>query len=228
MALMEIGSYSNVGTDGKGNPNGCDADIYTKQYAQQCMTEFEGHLYGVEMGICFGGGVEKIGLQWGNRGDIYGFDTFEGHPIKEMLPRDKWAQESGGEQSMAAVCMQHWYSTYGFEKCTQEYIQAELDRQNLTNVHLVKGVVTDQTDVSFIPYLNYAFLDMDWPQAQWDGYNLIKHKMVQGSYLCLHDMIKPGHIPGCYEVYQDMLAEGLFEWHWEKIEPTLLVVLRKK
>jgi len=227
MALMEIGSYSMEGTDGKGNSHGCDSDIITKGYARRCLTEFTGKLIGVEMGICFGGGVEKIGRKWGERGDVYGFDTFEGHPITEMLPRDKWAQESGGESSMAAGCMQHWYDVYGFEKCTQEYIQAELDRQNLTNVHLVKGVVTNQTDVSFLPHVNYAFLDMDWPQAQLDGYNLLKHKFVKGGYLCLHDMIPEGHIHGCYEVYQRILEEGLFELVVEDL-PSLTVVLRKK
>ena len=227
MALLEINNFDS------GNGNG--ADVITHMYAEQCLDEFKGHLYGVEMGICFGGGIEKIGKQWKDRGDVWGFDTFEGHPVEQMLPRDEWAQQSGGRDSMAAVCMDCWYTddqhrfaTQGVDKCSQEYIQSELDKEGLTNVHLVKGLVTEKTDVSFIPYLNYAFLDMDWPQAQWDGYNLIKHKIVKGGYLCLHDMIKPGHIAGCYEKYLDIMAEGLFEHEFELIEPSVIVVLKKK
>ena len=107
MALLEINSFDS------GNGNG--ADIITHMYASQCLDEFEGHLYGVEMGICFGGGIEKIGKQWKDRGNVWG-----------------------------------------------------------------------------------------------------------------HDMIKPGHIAGCYEKYLDIMAEGLFEHEFELIEPSLIVVLKKK
>jgi hypothetical protein len=205
------------------------ADKVTQAYAERCLTEFDGFLLGAEMGVAYGGGIAKIGKKWGDRGIVYGFDTFEGHPISEMVPRCTYTQESGGVQSMAAVCMDFWYNSeqYG-QKFRDTHIREELDNLGLSNVYLIKGVVTDTTDVSFIPELHYVLLDMDFPQAQWDGYNLVKHKIVQGGYLCLHDMVKPGHIHGCYEKYLDILNEGLFEVVEEKPDPELIAVLRKK
>jgi hypothetical protein len=127
--------------------------------------------------------------------------------------------------------MNYWYKNndrYGTERFKDVFIQQELDSLGLLNVKLVKGLVTDQTDISFIPKLHYVLLDMDFPQAQWDGYNLVKNKIVKGGYLCLHDMVKPGHIHGCYEKYLDILNEGLFEIVEERPDPELLAVLRKK
>lgn len=207
------------------------ADKLTQAYAKKCLDEFDEHLYGAEMGVAYGGGIAKIGKEWGDRGTIYGFDTFEGHPIEAMTGRCAFTQQSGGQSSFASRCMDFWYSNrevYGTEKFTDSFIQQELDNLKLSNVKLVKGLITDQTDISFIPKLHYVLLDMDFPQAQWDGYNLVKHKIVQGGYLCLHDMVKPGHIYGCYEKYLDILKEGLFEIVEEKPDPELLAVLRKK
>lgn len=206
------------------------ADKITQSLVLQCMNEFEGHLYGVEMGVAYGGGVQGIGQKWKDRGTVWGFDTFEGHPVDQMLARCEDSQRAGGDSSTAARCMDGWYSDtnkYGTERFKYEYIRAHLDQQGLSNVHLVKGLVTDQTDVSFIPALHYVLLDMDFPQAQWDGYNLVKDKIVSGGYLCLHDMIPQGHINGCWERYQQIMAEGL----WELVSETpsaYLVVLKKK
>jgi len=198
-----------------------------------CLNEFDGHLYGLEMGIAYGGGIAKIAQRWKGRGELWGFDTFEGHPVEQMLERCEASRNSGGLKSHAAICMDLWYqeNNRGFEtgidKVKYDYIRQELDKQGLDNVQLVKGLVTDKTDVSFVPYLHYALLDMDFPQAQKDGYELIKHKFVKGGYLCLHDMVPRNHIPGCWEVYQEILNEGLFELVTE--EPwCYLVVLRKK
>ena len=207
------------------------ADKITQEYAAKCLVEFSEHLYGAEMGVAYGGGVAKIGKNWGDRGTIYGFDTFEGHPIDEMTNRCSATQESGGTKSFASICMDYWYKNndrYGTERFKDVFIQQELDSLGLSNVKLVKGLVTDQTDISFIPKLHYVLLDMDFPQAQWDGYNHVKNKIVKGGYLCLHDMVKPGHIHGCYEKYLDILNEGLFEIVEERPDPELLAVLRKK
>jgi hypothetical protein len=206
------------------------ADKVTQFYAAKCLEEFEGHLYGAEMGVAYGGGIAKIGKNWGDRGTIYGFDTFEGHPIMAMTERCSATQESGGVESFASRCMDFWYThpQYGNEKFRDTFIRDELNKENLFNVHLVKGLVTDKLDISFIPNLHYVFLDMDFPQAQWDGYNVVKNKIVKGGYLCLHDMVKPGHIFGCYEKYQDILNDGLFEVVEERPDPEIVAVLRKK
>jgi hypothetical protein len=206
------------------------ADKITQAYAAKCLEEFDGHLYGAEMGVAYGGGIAKIGKSWGNRGTVYGFDTFEGHPIMAMTDRCKDTQDSGGTESFASRCMDFWYGhpQYGVEKFRDGVIQEELDKENLTNVKLIKGLVTDKLDISFIPELHYVFLDMDFPQAQWDGYNVVKHKIVKGGYLCLHDMVKPGHIHGCYERFLDIVNEDLFEIVEARPDPEILAVLKKK
>jgi hypothetical protein len=207
----------------------CGADATTQTFVNQCLTEFEGPLYGVEMGIAYGGGLQRIADTWKGRDfAVWGFDTFEGHPKEAMFDRCE-DTKAAGPTANQMTCLDHWYTNpeYGLEKCSYEYIRKDLNEQGLTNVHLVKGLVTDQTDVSFIPKLHYAFIDMDFPQAQWDGYNLMKDKIVPGGYLCLHDMIPAHHMPGNYNKYQAMLAEGLFDVV-EEAGHTLTVVLKKK
>jgi len=208
------------------NVNGASA--ITQETAKRCLDEFDGDLYGVEMGVAYGGGIFGIGKNWKGRGTVWGFDTFEGHPQDEMLERCEASRVSGGIGSHAARCMDHWYqpNVYGADGIKYDFIRSKLDEAELTNVHLVKGLVTDTTDVSFISKLHYALIDMDYPQAQKDGYELLKNKFVPGGYLCLHDMIPHGHIHGCYEVYQDIINEGLFTVVAE-IPQSYLVVLKR-
>lgn len=204
------------------------ASHWTQIYAGKAMNEFDGILFGAEMGIAYGGGVERIGKLWGKRGIVYGFDTFEGHP-KEVGERCEYSKEAGGVSSFAATCMDSWYANpdFGTDRISLQYIQSELDRQGLSNVKLVKGLITSETDVSFVPHLHYCLIDLDFPVAMWDAYNLIKDKIVKNGYLLLHDVIPKGHIHGCYEIYQRMLGEGLFEIVEEK-DNYLLSILRKR
>jgi hypothetical protein len=201
----------------------------TIECARMCLTAFTGMLVGAEFGIAYGGGVEAIGKLWANRGLIYGFDTFTGHP-QEVADRCEYTQAAGGRSSFAARCMDEWYKPdrFGTEALTYEYQRAELDRQGLHNVILVKGMVDDTTSISYIPRLHYCLLDLDYPLSMWQAYNLVKNKMVPGGYLCLHDVIPPGHIPGCNEVYQRILAEDLFAVHLEHPAPVHLVIMQKK
>jgi len=207
------------------------AHLITRKYQTELLDLFpDEQLRGCEMGVAYGGGLANMRRIWGDRTDtIWGFDTYEGHPVEEMLTRCEASQRAGGKASMAAVCMEHWYNLkdrYG-DRYTDEHIQAELDELGYDNVVLVKGLVTDATDVSFIEDLHYAFIDMDWPQAQRDGYELLKNKIKPGGYLALHDMCKRGHIPGCWEIYQDILAEGVFELVEERPDPQIVSVLRR-
>jgi FkbM family methyltransferase len=206
------------------------ADKLLDRVAKNCLREFNETLYGVEMGIAYGGGAQRLGHTWKGRGFVWAFDTFEGHPNSDMVARCPDTQAAGGMSSTAATCMQYWYDnkeTYGVEKLKDDYIRTELDKFGLFNVMLVKGLVTDQLDLSAIPKLHYAFLDMDFPRAQWDGYLLVKDKIVSGGYLCLHDMIPNGHIPGCYEKYQQILDSGLWDLILEDKQSYLVILKRK-
>lgn len=204
------------------------ASAFTKRYAETVMSEFNGELIGAEFGIAYGGGVERIGKLWKDRGIIYGFDTFEGHP-KEIGDLCPFTVLTGGKDSFAATCMDNWYKPehYGMEAIKKEYIQSELDRQGLSNVILVKGLVTADIDVSFIPYLNYCLLDLDFPLSMLEAYYLVKDKILHGGYLLLHDVIPAGHIVGCNEIYKRILEDNIWEIVEEK-ENCLLVILKRK
>ena len=205
------------------------ASTFTNNIAGRCLTEFTGRqLAGAEFGIAYGGGVERIGRMWRGRGIVYGFDTFEGHP-KEVGEVCEFSNKAGGKSSFAATCMDNWYSSsdYGTDKIKLEYQQAELDRQGLDNVRLVKGLITEKTNVSFIKELHYCFLDLDFPLSMRQAYYLVRDKIVKGGYLLLHDVLPKGHIPGCYEVYQEILQDGYFDIFAEK-DNYLLAILKKK
>lgn len=204
------------------------ASILTLRIAESCLSEFEGSILGAEFGVAYGGGVEAIGKMWGLRGMVYGFDTFEGHP-KEVGEICEESKKAGGVHSFAATCMDSWYQSveYGTEAIKYDYIRKNLDDLGLMNVVLVKGLVNEETDVSFIPYLNYCFIDLDFPLSNRQAFELVRKKIVKNGYLLLHDCVPEGHIPGCYEVYQDILKTGEYELIGE-YKPEYLVILKRK
>lgn len=201
------------------------ASIYTAQITKQLLEEFKEPLIGCEMGVPYGGAIERIATLWKNRGVIYGFDTFTGHP-KEIADICENTIQNGGKESEAAKCMDTWYENIGTNQTTYDYIRNELDQQGLSNAILIKGLITDKTNIPF-EHLHYCMLDLDFPLSMRQAYNLIKNKMVSGSYLCLHDVLEKSWIPGVNEVYQEILNEGFFEIYKE-IPDSFLAILKKK
>lgn len=169
------------------------------EFAQKTLDEFKKGIIGVEMGIAYGGGVESVGKLWGDKGMVFGFDTFEGHP-KQVALKDPDCGHS--ESSFAATCMDGWYERFDNKELTLEYQREELEKQGIYNVQLVKGIINENTNIKYIPYINYCLLDLDFVLSTKQAYELIKDKLVSGAYLCLHDTIPQGHIPGMWEWYQ--------------------------
>jgi len=207
------------------------SDLTNKCYTE-CLNIFKDEfLYAAEFGVPYGGGVAKIGRTWKGRGKVWGFDTFEGHPkiLRNICPYTKELESKIYGEAAATFCMDAWYKNpnYGTEKIRYEYIRDKLDEENLDNVILIKGLVDEKTNLEFIPKLHYAFIDFDFPIAQWNVWNLIKNKVVSGGYLCLHDMIPQNHLYGNYELYQKMLSENLYDVIAE-IPSSYLCILRKK
>lgn len=200
------------------------ADIILYKVANFVLDKFEKDIIGAEFGIAWAGGIEEIGKIWKDKGIIYGFDTFEGLPKEESL-RDKDCNYS--LDSFGATCMDDWYKSFGYDCLTLEYIQSELDKQGLNNVKLVKGLINENSNIDYIPYLNYVLLDLDIPICMKNVYKLVKDKIVKGGYLCLHDVVPKGHINGLNEWYQEILKTKEYEIIME-VSESYLTVLRKK
>lgn len=179
----------------------------------QKLLETEGHIYGVEMGISWGGGVEKIGQLWKGKGTIYGYDTFEGHPKRLAISKD--AHE--------ATCMDYWYETMPLDELTYEYQRGELDRQGLDNVILVKGLI-NKNSCKDIPYLNYVLLDLDMIKSMKIGYSAVKDKIVKGGCLFLHDVVGHNRLPELHEWYLNIKDEWEVVNEWDR---SYLACLRK-
>jgi len=192
--------------------------------ATKTLEEFKSNVIGIEMGIAYGGGVESIGKIWKDKGIVYGFDTFEGHP-KEVALKDPDCGYS--MDSFAAKCMDDWYTMYDNNELTLEYQEAELKKQNITNVKLVKGLIDENTNIDFIPYINYCLIDLDFTLAMKNAYNIVKNKLVKGAYLCLHDVVPHGHIGGLNEYYEQIKNSGEYELIGE-FPNSYLAVLKKK
>lgn len=184
------------------------ADKILLEVANNVLNEFEGNVIGAEFGVAYGGGVEEIGRLWKDRGIIYGFDTFEKHP-DFLAKKDPLCDYS--KDSFAARCMDSWYSQYSDSLLTIEYIQDELNKQNLNNVILKKGLIDEETNIDYIDKLHYALLDLDIPISMQYAYNAIKNKIIKGAYLCFHDVVPDGHINGLYEFYQNILHNDGYE-----------------
>lgn len=163
------------------------------------IDEFTTQLIGVEMGIAWGGGVEKIGKLWRDKGIVYGFDTFEGHP--KQLGVTPEAHET--------TCMDYWYNTMPVNELSYEYQREELDKQGLSNVILVKGLI-NKDSCKNIPYINYALLDLDMIKSMRTGYAAVKDKIVKGGYLFLHDVSGHEFLPELHDWYINEVLKD--EW----------------
>lgn len=203
------------------------ASELTKFYSRKCLEEFNGFLIGAEFGVAYGGGIARIGADWKDRGVVYGFDTFEGHP-KEIANICEYSKQDNGFFSSAATAMDFWYEKNGIENTSKNHITKKLDSVGINNVFLVKGLITEKSNIHYIPYLNYCLLDLDFPLSMIHAWNLVKNKIVKGGYLCLHDVVPRGHIHGLWECYQEMISENLYDVISETDEYTGLAILRKK
>jgi len=205
------------------NVNG--ADYLMLGVAAMLRKKFKKDLIGAEMGTAYGGGPEAVGKLWKGIGQVHAFDTFEGHP----------AQLSDDPNSFEARCMDRWYDNryagneriphLTEEMLSYEYQRKILDDQDLSNVILHKGLIGEDS-LKDIPYLHYALLDMDLIKSMRIGYEIVKYKIVQGGFLCLHDVIPNSHIEGLYELYQEILNEGKWQTVIEA-ESSYLIVLKR-
>lgn len=149
--------------------------------------EFDHPLVGVEFGVAYGGGIEQVCSIWRQDDHVYGYDTFAGHP-KAL---------ASSSTSPEATAMQGWYDQLGQHSLSKEYIEEKLRLQGYNNFTLVKGVV-DKTTVLNLGSIHYALLDFDIPECMEDAYNLVKDKIVQGGYLCIHDAYPSSHMPNVH------------------------------
>ena len=182
------------------------ADQVIKRYVSSVNENKNGSpLLGVEMGIAYGGTLEMCAREWlGGKGFMWGYDTFEGHP-KNLAPE---------KEEFERDCMDIWYDpkVYGKEKISIEYQAKALKDAGIDNVTLVKGLVNEHS-CDDIPYLNYAFLDMDMYESMKEGYKAVKDKILPGYVLFLHDCTPPLHIPRLFHwLYDEVLEEDRDMW----------------
>lgn len=173
----------------------------------------------LEIGSPYGGAVEMMATVLKNRGTVYGYDTFEGHP-KDL---------ADDPHSLEATCMEAWYhhSMLGREGLAYDYQRQVLDSLGLDNAILVKGRINEHS-FDDIEKIHFAMLDLDLIKPTRVTYEAIKDKFVKGSYLFIHDALPSDHLPYIHNfVYDEIIPSGL--WSVEVEDPQgLLVVLKRK
>lgn len=199
-----------------------NASVITYKIANTAMSVFPNEgLVGVQMGIAYGGGVERMAELWKDAGVVYGFDTFTGHP--KQLAQDPNNRE--------AVCMDIWYQAdmYGTDKLDLKYQEKILQEKGLTNAFLIKGLVTEDS-CKDIPRIHYAFLDMDIVASMDAGYKAVKDKIAPGGYLLLHDVVSPTNIPPLWYWFRnEVLYKDFDMWYIHGMYPELdLAILRRR
>jgi hypothetical protein len=180
------------------------------------MKEFpDDFLIGVEMGIAYGGSVEALGKLWKGRGMVYGFDTFEGQPKQLATSPD----------SYEATCLDSFYEKYGRDQLSADFINNDLVSKGILNVDLVKGIIDDNSCWN-LPKIHYAFLDLDILSSMKDGYESVRHRMVDGGFLCLHDVVGHKQLPELHNWYCEIKQHPQWEVIFEG-EKEYLAVLRR-
>lgn len=194
------------------------ANVLLEKYIKQTKEDFKTDLVAVMMGIAYGGDVEMCAKLWGDKGKVYGFDTFEDLHPRHLAKRDT---------DFEATCMQYWYDTMGTDTLSLEYQTNQLKEMGLTNAHLIKGEVKVDS-CEFLDKIHLAWLDMDLIESMRTGYQAVKDKLVKGGYLCLHDVVPRYHIAGLYELFY---GEYFNDDEWEELErvnTAMFTVWRKK
>lgn len=193
------------------------ADKFLEAVQMGIMEEFpKDFLIGVEMGIAYGGGVESLGIMWKERGLVFGFDTFSGHPKILAI----------SEKHHEATCMDPQYKQFGEDKLSFEYQREELNKQGLDNVFLIRGMVTKESG-EHLSKIHYCLLDMDMLQSMQSGYAAVENLIVLGGYLCLHDVVGHKLLPELHEWYEQMVKT---DKKWEIIlerKPEYLAILKR-
>jgi hypothetical protein len=175
--------------------------VFLRKLQQHIMDHFPDEpLVGVEMGIAYGGGVEALSKLWGKRGTIYGYDTFEGHP-KQIATSDTAPE---------ATCMDDHYNKYGRDGLDIDYQKKHLAMQGIDNVILVKGLVNSDSCWR-LPKIHYCLLDMDILVSMKEGYEAVRHRIVNEGVLCLHDVCWPNQLPELRAWYEEIKKEPQWE-----------------
>lgn len=195
--------------NGASNILGIIQSLVTAQFPEE-------KLVGIEMGIAYGGGIEKLGMRWKGKGEVYGYDTFEGQP-KELA----WSPDC-----VEAKCLDTYYQKHGMDALSYDFIQGELDKQGIDNVHLVKGLVCKNSCVN-LKEIHYAFLDMDIYKSMKVGYEAVKDKIVSGGFLCLHDVCGAG-FPSLFPWYAEIKDDGMWTVVYEGKGDALAVLVKTK
>lgn len=171
----------------------CGGVEYQVPLLQELMAKFpHDKIVHLEVGSAFGGCVEFIAKLLKDRGVVYGYDTFEGHP-KDLA--DKPDSEEAG-------AMEPWYKMPGFspEQLTYEYQRKTLDEEGLSNAILVKGRINEHS-FDDIEKAHMVMLDLDLVSPTKVAYEALKDKVVKGGYLLMHDVFPPQLLPELNKFY---------------------------
>lgn len=174
-------------------------------------------LTAVVMGVAYGGDVESFAKILKGNGEVFGFDTFTGHP----------ASLARSPTQIDALCMNPFYDLNGTSGISVEHQRSELDRQVLDNAHLIKGLINPHS-CSRLGDIHLALLDLDIETSMRYGYWAVWPKMVKGGLLVAHDVVPEGHMPWNYKMFMDELISPN-EWDVAiRSDPHGLIAWRKK
>lgn len=191
-----------------------NGDKVLRELQSKILNEFPDELIGVEMGVCYGGGIEALGKLWQGRGKVYGYDTFEGMPKGEA-----------GYGSREANNLDAFYAQYGMEKLSYDYIRGELDEQGLYNVNLVKGLI-NQNSFNDLSEIHYCLIGLGYLRATEIGYNAIKDKIVPGGYLVIGGVCGRWPLASLVPWYQSVKNDPMWKVEYEGFKDMIAILRR--
>ena len=195
---------------------GNNTGIYEAQILQYLVGKFKEKLTILVVGSAYGGEVEFIAKLLYGRCNVYGYDTFIGHP-KDL---------ADDPTSLEATCMQVWYDAFGMKGIEYDYQRKLLDEQELFNAHLIKGRVNEHS-FDDIKKAHFVMLDMDLIKPTRVAYHAIKDKIVKGGFLFFHDALPIDHLPLIHQfVYDEVLKDKRWNIVKEDNEANLTVLRR--
>lgn len=200
--------------------------VITK-YLHKSMDEFSHKIHYAEFGVAYGGGLLTCCHVLGDKGKVFGFDTFEGHPKNETL-KCEHSMKAGGLNSKAALCMDGTYELAISRNFNYDYdsVNFYLENNGAKNFELIKGLIDENFTVRQ-DYFDVVLLDLDIPYSMKIAYEKIKKIISPKGYLIMHDVDIHRKIPGLWELYEEIIEENMFE-KFEEIPTNDFVILRKK
>ena len=179
-----------------------------------CENDFQGDI--IECGVWKGGALELAGYalnEFKGKNRIFGFDTFEGHPMPGVFEMDVWGNNMHDKF--------HEFKNNGDKWA---YADHSVVNKNITNIYpnaqIIKVQIDENMSTTDISKISILRLDMDWYAPTKVALEKFYNKIHKGGILIIDDY---GHHNGAKRAVDEFISENKIKINFRHINYSCIV-----